>query len=113
MLKELKEKYKIPICFKYVPTGQNPGDLLTRGLSFDVFQRNLEFWLHGPSWIQRDVASWPSHELGCLSAHCKSIVTNVCLENVNEPIEPVVPFDKYNKLSQLLNTTACVIKTTV
>ena len=111
MLKELKEKYKIPICFKYVPTDQNPGDLLTRGLSFDVFQRNLEFWLHGPSWIQRDVASWPSHELGCLSAHSKSIVTNACLENVNKSIEPVVPFDRYNKLSQLLNTTARVIKT--
>ena len=57
MLKELKEKYKIPICFKYVPTDQNPGDLLTRGLTFDIFQKNLEFWLHGPLWIQSDVAT--------------------------------------------------------
>ena len=49
--------------------------------------------------------------LGCLSSRSKSIVTNVCLENVDRNIEPVVPFDRYNKLSQLLNTTARVIKT--
>ena len=40
MIKDLKDKFKIPISFKYVPTDQNPADLLTRGLSFDVFKKN-------------------------------------------------------------------------
>ena len=36
---------------------------------------------------------------------------NACIGDVDRNIEPVVPFDKYPKLSQLLNTTARVIKT--
>ena len=41
MCNELKEKHKVPIHFRYVPTQLNPGDLLTRGLSFVEFKKNI------------------------------------------------------------------------
>ena len=43
MTKELKVKYNLDIVFKYVPTDQNPADLLTRGLSLIKFKDLLHF----------------------------------------------------------------------
>ena len=110
MIKDLRTKYKIPINIKYMPTDQNPGDLLTRGLSYAAFEKQLDFWLHSPLWIRTDVVTWPSHELGCLNLNSKHIVTNVCLEEVNKSIEPVCPFNRFSSLTKLLNTTALMIK---
>ena len=110
MIKELREKYKIPINIKYVPTDQNPGDLLTRGLTYDAFEKHLDFWLHGPLWICSEAVTWPSHELGCLNSNSKRIVTNTCLEEVDRSIEPVCPFNRFSTLTKLLNTTALMIK---
>ena len=57
MIKELREKYKISINIRYVPTDQNPGDLLTRGLTYDAFEKNLYFWLHSPLWIRSEAVT--------------------------------------------------------
>ena len=43
MKKELLEQFQIPIIFKYVSTDQNPGDLLTRGLSLEQFKQKYNF----------------------------------------------------------------------
>ena len=43
MSQELKVKYNLDIVFKYVPTDQNPADLLTRGLSLIKFKDLLHF----------------------------------------------------------------------
>ena len=51
MVVEIKDKYDLDVKFKYVPTSDNPADLLTRGLSFENFKLKLSFWIHGPCWI--------------------------------------------------------------
>ena len=38
-------KYNLTVQYKYVPTTENPGDLLTRGLTFDKFRECLDFWI--------------------------------------------------------------------
>ena len=38
---ELSVKYNMPINYHFVPTSQNPADMLTRGLSFDKFEQNV------------------------------------------------------------------------
>ena len=48
MKRELLDQYRVPISFKYVRTDQNPSDLLTRGLSLELFKQNLDFWIYGP-----------------------------------------------------------------
>ena len=43
MVEDIKIKYSLEVQFKYVPTSDNPGDLLTRGLSLSKFKNQLEF----------------------------------------------------------------------
>ena len=102
MLKELHDKFKVPIQFRYVPTDQNPADLLTRGLSFEMFKQKLDFWLYGPDWIRSSKVVWPASELQCLSSVNKSIVmhTTVAVSAIKK-IEPNVPFKATNKLKYL------------
>ena len=110
MLKELDEKYKVPIKFRYVPTAQNPADMLTRGLSFEVFLKNFQFWVKGPDWISTNKVVWPSNELNCLSSANKSIVMNTCVKSSDKTILPLIPFDKLPKLGLLISATARIIE---
>ena len=34
---ELSVKYNMPVNYRFVPTSQNPADMLTRCLSFDIY----------------------------------------------------------------------------
>ena len=115
MMKDLQDKYKMPIHFKYVPTDENPADLLTRGLSFDMFVQKLDFWLHGPDWIRSSEVCWPSSDLQCLSSLSKSIVMHTTISNArnSKKIEPIVPFDRYNKFSKLVGVTSTWINASV
>ena len=109
MKKDLFDQYGIPIHFKYVSTDQNPADLLTRGLTLDQFKQNLDFWIHGPKWIQSTNVVWPSHDLSCLSAINKSIVLSTCISNV-KTLQPIVPFDRFSKLNKLIGVTARMLE---
>ena len=42
--------------WNYCPSGDNPADLLTRGISCEVFKHS--FWMHGPSWLTKE-SKWP------------------------------------------------------
>ena len=110
MLKDLRDKSGIPISFKYIPTDQNPADLLTRGISFDVFKKNFKFWLHGPEWLSSVNVIWPSSELNCLTSASKSIVLHTHIGNVDRTICPIVPFENYGKFNKLVSVTARVLE---
>ena len=119
MQQELLEKFKVPIHLRYVPTDQNPADLLTRGLTLDVFKKNFDFWIHGPEWIRKEVVVWPVSSLSCLSSANKSVVLttivndNSQVESEKSLIGPLVSFDKFDKYSQLLSVTSVVIRACV
>ena len=82
MTQELKVKYNLDIVFKYVPTDQNPADLLTRGLSLNKFKDLLQFWTYGTEWLKTADSDWPVNELNCLTdANKKTIQTNVAIDN--------------------------------
>ena len=66
MLGELKTTHNLNVNFKYVPTRENPADLLTRGLTLAAFKQDLDFWLKGPTWLQGDSVKWPNSNLECL-----------------------------------------------
>ena len=54
---EILNEHNININYRYVPTDCNPADLLTRGLSLESFKQQLEFWLHGPEFLNMDKVS--------------------------------------------------------
>ena len=45
-------------AWTYVPTDENPADLLTRGISEKQLQSS-QLWLHGPSWLTH-TDQWPT-----------------------------------------------------
>ena len=106
---DLSKKYGINVQLKYVATDQNPGDLLTRGLSLDTFKKNLTFWLKGPAFIQSHNVQWPSHDLGCLNDISKSMI--MCTQSTPVVVvQPLVPFDNFSDLKSLLSATAVAIE---
>lgn len=44
--------------WRYCPTGENPADLLTRGITCTQYKTS-NIWLKGPSWLT-DSEKWPS-----------------------------------------------------
>ena len=103
MFGEITELYKVKIHYKYVPTKENPADLLTRGLNLDNFKENLSFWLYGPQWINSQNVVWPSAELKCLTQENQILVN--CIQ-IERPVQPIVPFNRYSKINKLIGVTA-------
>ena len=110
MKKELLNIYNISIYYKFVPTSENPADMLTRGLTFEKFKQNLKFWYSGPDWLNSQNVIWPNSDLNCLSSKQKSFVFNTVLGNKCEEVAPIVPFDRYSKLSTLFAVSSKVIE---
>ena len=53
IINNIEQMYHLTVQCKYVPTTtENPGDLLTRGLTLDKFRKCLDFWIHGPTWMR-------------------------------------------------------------
>ena len=110
MFGDITKQFNIQIQYKYVPTKENPGDLLTRGLSLQNFKENLNFWIQGPSWLQSKDVVWPNASLQCLTKENQSLV--MCTMNTKERpvmVQPIVPFDRYSKINKLIGVTATML----
>ena len=106
---EILNNYNIHINYKYVPTDSNPADLLTRGLSLDSFKQQLNFWLHGPDFINSEKVKWPASNLCCLSSDSQNIVMATQAEPV--PIAPaMISLDNFSKFSIAVNVAKNVIQ---
>ena len=114
MLKELGEKYGIPMNFQYINTQQNPADLITRGLTMEKFRENFNFWIAGPEWLSKSPVVWPPSDLNCLNSKSKRFVQsmhatiNPC--SSTDLVKPIVAFDKFSNLNKLINVTSKVFK---
>ena len=101
--------------FRYVPPQQNPADLLTRGLKLDKFKQNLSFWLQGSDWLKSIPVVWPTSDLMCLNSVNRGMVLNTEICRVD--VKPIVPFEKFGKLSKLISVVSkgknrCIVKST-
>merc|ERR1712121_172036 len=104
MVNKIREKYSLNVEFKYVPTGDNPADLLSRGLSFENFKLKLDTWVHGPHWIRALEVQWPLSDFCCLSPSSKNFILTTTLSS-SDPVLPIVPFERYSRLAKLINVT--------
>src|SRR5678816_1005168 len=80
----------------------NPADLLTRGISFKEFQKNMSFWAKGPKWLSLNSIYWPSAELETASP------VFAVVQGGNEP--PVVDLSKYSNLHKLYRVVALLFQ---
>ncbi|KAL7633029.1 UNVERIFIED_CONTAM: hypothetical protein RMT77_016605 [Armadillidium vulgare] len=101
MSSALKENHSLIPNFLYVRTEDNPSDLLTRGISFKEFQKNMNFWTKGPKWLSLNKRYWPSSEVETSPVYHTVPV-------VKEP--PVVDMEKYSDLHKLYRIVALLYK---
>ena len=108
MKRKLEEKYEVSFHFRYVPTDQNPADLLTRGLKLEKFKQNLFFWMEGSSWLKLNPVVWPTSDLMYLNSVNRGIVLNteICKVNI---LPAVFFFERFGKSSKLISTVSKVI----
>ncbi|XP_050062939.1 uncharacterized protein LOC126552290 [Aphis gossypii] len=46
--------------WRYVPTSDNPADLISRGVPVESILSSDSIWWCGPSWLQQDITYWPN-----------------------------------------------------
>ena len=98
----------------YCPTQDNPGDLVTRGISFDSL-RDSWLWQYGPTWLTCK-SQWPKWE------HSETLHLQAEEGPVEEPrkVDSVPPhqhdlcsimdIDRYSTLQRLLRVSAYVLR---
>lgn len=98
--------------WKYVPTEENPGDILSRGGSFSDFRSSL-LWKKGPSWLS-DRKLWPTWSVSqfkkFLTLHLTASFANKTTEVQPESgIATIIDPTKFRWLS-LRRTTAQIFR---
>ena len=98
----------------YCPTQDNPGDLVTRGISLDSL-KDSRLWQYGPTWLTCK-SQWPKWE------HSETLHLQAEEEPVEEPrkVDSVPPhqhdlcsimdIDRYSTLQRLLRVSAYVLR---
>ena len=98
----------------YVPTDDNPADLLTRGISAKQL-KSSQLWLHGPSWLT-SADQWPTWSPANV-LHLQNIDMDDTQEVSNKPTNPaetcgihlVIDASRYSRLTKLLSVTILVL----
>ena len=92
-VKEIRE-FKFPI--KYVPTDQNPADILTRGTTVKKLT-NSPLWNHGPEWLLSKNYPVQKEQFAPDSIMVHELVAEA--EHVVPP-PPVIELERFSKLSR-------------
>ena len=112
MVSEISEKFSVNVSFKYVPSENNPADMITKDLSIDKFKQQLDVWVSGPEWLRSTPVDWPKSDLNCLSDNSKNIVQATVMYNTLSSLDvnAVVPENKYSRLDKLIAVTSRVFQ---
>ena len=100
----VKKIKNLQCTFKYIPTDNNPADLLSRGVSY----KNLcssKLWLHGPSFLNNPT-EWSPH------FDFENIAMNELLvePQVVDAFEPCLNMSKYHSLQKSIEVMQFVIE---
>ncbi|XP_048514740.1 uncharacterized protein LOC105689042 [Athalia rosae] len=92
--------------WRYVPTYDNPADLLTRGELPRNFLEN-ENWKQGPAWLKREEAAWPSFAI-VTPKEDSEVRKTVCLKTC--AIKDFELLKKYSSIDKLRRTIAYCLR---
>ena len=98
----------------YCPTGDNPADLLTRGLTTDQFNAILHLWMNGPTWlhVQHQWPTWQQSDISHL--HAIAAVSDTFQPEIQTPfttgLHHVLNISNYSTLNRLLLIKAHVLR---
>ncbi|HWI50021.1 MAG TPA: A17 family peptidase, partial [Rummeliibacillus sp.] len=109
LITSISKKYKVNVYYKYVNTAENPGDFLTRGLTFKKFKEIFALWYHGPVWLTNDLDNWPKYPM--LSVPQESLPLLMVNVNILEnTCISILDLSKYSCYRKVLRITAWIFK---
>ena len=101
----------ISTTWRYCPSGDNPADLLTRGITFDQLCTSNQ-WNHGLTWLSTP-SEWPTwHRLEVLHVQGVADELDTDHEAVNDTTIPpfgiqcIIDITRFSLLNKLLAVTA-------
>jgi len=101
--------------WSYCQTGENPADLLTRGMNHDVLNDTL--WKKGPSWIT-EKPKWPQWKQTEV-LHLQTELTEELIDDREVTMSPeetphglhkVLKISNFSSLTRLLRITAYILR---
>ena len=98
--------------FRYVPTKDNPSDMLTRGVNFCILNDSL-LWREGPTWLC-DKKLWPCwSECDFENKECETSVENVVCSPLivsSGKLVNVCDFSKFSKYDRVIRVVAWIVR---
>lgn len=93
--------------WNYVPSGQNPADFLSRGLSPKSFIEVSEMWFYGPEWLKKSSANWPVDPIGQASFSIEELPEvwknlNVFVQSENLTTFPFTKFSSFGRIIRVM-----------
>lgn len=91
--------------FHYVSTADNPGDLVTRGVTASHLIKS-DLWWHGPSWLTFSGvwAAWESAGVECLASETVSVVP------LPTQLPDIIEWKRFGSFKKLVRVVAWVLR---
>ena len=86
--------------WRYVPTADNPADLISRGV-FPSKILNLELWWNGPNWLSKDSFMWPAPVTLTKNVPEIRVQANTFFARQSNDVFPFLKYSSFEKLKRV------------
>lgn len=111
----IREKTKA-FVWKHVSSGDNPADLVSRGMRIKEFIKN-NFWLKGPAWLEQPMVEWPKSRMEIspeiseqIKRECKLPSTGMPVLNIVTDDDKTTLYNKFGRWEKIVNITAYILR---
>jgi hypothetical protein len=99
-----------PSQWRYCPTGDNPADLMTRGMSAERFLQS-QMWLFGPSWLpgpedEFPCVGVPKQEVEESESHCGPVLVS---GSVSDQVK-ILPCERWSSFTKSIRVLGWVMR---
>ena len=104
--------------FHYIPTNQNPADVLTRGTTIEELNTN-NLWWEGPTWASKNENEWPQFNIPEITPEILESLDSETKKNqhmmllvTQSDVNPLIELDesRFSSLRKLLRVTVYVLR---
>jgi len=105
LILDVEETFNLGVKFRYVCSSDNPADMVSRGVTAAEWLRRLEFWKHGPHFLNENPIAWPVGHTGCFSDRTINLTSNSAVVETKESLFDV---NRFSSLKTLISVTAFI-----